>query len=309
MKPDSTTRIVMLGVAALFAALALLMLSSEAVSEGALVVVIVSYVFWYLAFRMPRQSGHDTRTAKRDIGYVPLLGVASDTQGHTLERYYFRLMGNIEINWQHFQQDHRRTEIAIHNVLQSLEKAMTIARSTELLAGNAMLSAATCGEVGRGFVSVSRDLIGISEQSLQDLQRLRQLLRGLGLELTHFQGIAEPPLDFWLVSSAGMPVSELVKLRTEVTRCQQELQVLSEHYGRAPKQDVRWLQLRDAVKRLLNELINTLFQLELHIQDVLSDMRLLKLAEGTATREQIVEIKDRFQATRDAGGLPQKFMS
>src|SRR5690606_27337379 len=165
-----------------------------------------------------------------------------------------------------------------------------------MMAVNAMVSAASCGEVGRGFVSVSQDLIDISERSGHDLEKLRQLVRTLGAGLGRHALLLEQPLDFWMVSSAGLPVAELVKLRSEIDSCHKQLRFLSEHYRNSPQLDVRWLQLVDAVKRLLNELINTLYQLELHLDDVLSDMRLLKLAESPGATRQIVEIKDRMHS-------------
>jgi len=168
------------------------------------------------------------------------------------------------------------------------------------------MTAADCGEVGRGFVSVSRDLIGISQQSREDLGRLRRMVRAFMVELNHCQPLVEHPLAYWMVSSAGLPLNELVKLRTEVDRVQRELNRIGERYLRARQADVRWLQLGDAVRRLLSELLNTLYQLELHLQDVLSDMRLLQLSHGKV--RQFVEIKDRMPDPAATAEPPQKFM-
>ena len=133
-------------------------------------------------------------------------------------------------------------------------------------------------------------------------------MASLSQDLVRLEVLLEHPLDFWIVSSAGLPVQELVKVRAELEHSQNQLRSLGDRYRRAPQLDVRWLQLGDAVKRLLNELTNTLFQLELHLDDVISDMRLLKLAEGSGSGQQIVEIKDRNHFNREPGWLTQKFI-
>ena len=126
------------------------------------------------------------------------------------------------------------------------------------------------------------------------------------MELGRSRALVEYPLDYWLVSTAGLPVADLVNLRTETHQLQQVLGTLSDRYRRRGSADVRWLQLGDAVKRLLAELTNTLYQLELHLQDVLPDMRLLQL--NPQMRQQIVEIKDRMQVSGGKEVATQKFI-
>lgn len=302
---DLHSRKALIAVATCISLLVLALLYFEGASPGAIIFTAAAFLLWFLAARI---------AADQLESLLPQLQVPDDTQLHlvtevpsqSINHYYARLFASLEFGWGRFQHDHDHTRHSLHNVERSLERAIDIAESTGLLASNAMMSAAQCGEVGRGFVSVSRDLIGIGEQSREDLGRLRRMVRGFIVELGYCQLLVEHPLEFWLVSKAGLPVTELVKLRTEVGRFQRELNLIGERYRRAAQVDVRWLQLGDAVKRLLSELLNTLYQLELHLQDVLSDMRLLQLSHGM--NRQIVEIKDRMQVQTASGEPPQKFM-
>lgn len=303
MQTDLFTRLVLCAVAGLFSLLVLVILHAEGVSSG-LLLVLLSSALWYLAVWVtrPRPVTRHLRPG------IPVLYPVGEPAPEPLQHYLMRLLGNLDQCWHAFRQHFQHTEKSLHNVAASLDKALNMAQNTGMLATNVMMAAATCGETGRGFASVSQDLVDISERSNADLLRLRQLVQGLAHELTQLGTLLEHPLDFWIVTSAGLPLAELVKVRSSLETTQQQLRTLAERYRRSPQLDVRWLQLGDAVKRLLNELINTLFQLELHLDDVLSDMRLLKLAEGSDPAQQIVEIKDRIHSNREPGGPVQKFI-
>jgi len=303
---DVHSRKALMAVAGCGSLLVLLLLHFEGVSAGALILVGATFALWFVAARMALHPLNGMESELEIPAQESTLHLVQDTPPFSIDHYYVRLFANLEFGWARFQHDHDHALHAMHNVERSLNRAIDVAESTGLLAGNAMMAAAQCGEVGRGFVSVSRDLIGIGEQSTEDLGRLRRMVRSFVAELHYCQALVENPLEFWLVSSAGLPVTELVKLRTEIERFQRELNLIGDRYRRAAQADVRWLQLGDAVKRLLSELINTLYQLELHLQYVLSDMRLLQLSHGMS--QQIVEIKDRLQVQTAAGEPPQKFM-
>lgn len=300
---DLHARKALTAVALCSSVLVLLLLHFEGTSIGAIIMAVITYLLWLLAARITLRT--EAAIADVTAPEPSLLRSVPASVEHSLDHYYARLLANLEFGWARFQHDHSHGLRALHNVERSLDRAIDIAESTGLLASNAMISAAHCGEVGRGFVSVSRDLIGISEQSREDLGRLRRMVRSFVAELSYCRLLVEHPLEFWMVSSAGLPVAELVKLRTEVERFQRELNLVGDRYRRAQQADVRWLQLGDAIRRLLSELINTLYQLELHLQDVLSDMRLLQLSHGKA--RQIVEIKDRMSGQTGTGESPQKF--
>ncbi len=304
---DIHSRKALMMIAGCGSVLVLILLYFEDVSPGALVLVGAIFLLWFvtarIAWRPPLAPDNIPLAAQPQESTLHLV---QDSSPFGIDHYYVRLFDNLDFGWIRLQYDHDHTLHAMHNVERSLDRAIDIAESTGLLAGNAMMTAAECGEVGRGFVSVSRDLLSLGEQSAEDLGRLRRMVRSFIVELHYCQALVENPLTFWLVSSAGLPVTELVKLRTEVERFQRELNLLGERYRRTAQADVRWLQLGDAVKRLIGELINSLYQLELHLQDVLSDMRLLQLSHGMG--QQIVEIKDRLTTQTTAGEPPQKFL-
>lgn len=285
--------------------LVMILLYVEGISPGGQVLTLATYLLWWAGVRMLNRgdSNSSEDAGAEDRITQPRM---TDIPAQPLDHFYARMFANLEFGWARLQQDHEHALTALHNVDRSLGKALDLVHSTGLLAANAMINAAECGEVGRGFVTVSRDLAQISVQSQEDLGYLRNRIRQFVAELGRQQLLVEHPLAFWLVSRAGLPITDLVKLRTATRLFQHELNRLNERYRRTPQADVRWLQLGDAVKRLLSELINTLYQLELHLQDVLSDMRLLQLGQGT--RQQIVEIKDRIEVFAGRDGAPQKFM-
>lgn len=313
MSSDQRKRVILATLAGASSLLVLFLLHGEGTSTGVLLLVIASGVLWSLALRLAGRlqgTSHPSHDPLRIRQFgAPRLAAAADPSPDPLGHYFNHLLGSLEQTWLVFRKHYRHTEKSLHNVTISLDKAMELSRDTGLLAANAKVASASCGEIGRGFVTVSQDLIDISERSGDDLLRLRHLVSSLAGELERLGTLVEHPLEFWVVSSAGLPVRELINLRSGIAISQHELRALAERYRRSPRQDVRWLQLGDAIKRLLNELINTLFQLELHLDDVLSDMRLLKLAEGPGSWQQIVEIKDRLHSTREPGGLPQKIIS
>ncbi|MEZ5509254.1 MAG: hypothetical protein R3F47_05055 [Gammaproteobacteria bacterium] len=290
-------------VAVTCSVLVLIMLHMEGLGLAGMLATLGAFVLWWVGAGLSARGY--AAPGQADSRALRLAGVVEPAR-YGLEQFYARLIANVEYGWSRFQQDYQHALIALHNVDRSLEKALDIARSTGLLAANAVVNAAQTGEIGRGFVSVSRDMIGISEQSEADLALLKRKLDQYLTELARCRTLVEYPLDYWLVSSVGLPVVDLVNLRTETHRLQQALVTLADRYRRSGSADVRWLQLGDAVKRLLSELTNTLYQLELHLQDVLSDMRLLQL--NPQMRQQIVEIKDRMQASGGREVATQKFI-
>lgn len=285
--------------------LILIMLHIEGLGIGGLMATFAVFVLWWIGAHLGVR-GHAAPAQPESPSRRNHMTSLSAGGRLTLDHFHARLLANLEYGWGRFQQDYLHTLSALHSVDRSLEKAQDIARSTGLLAANAMVNAAQCGEIGRGFVSVSRDMIGISEQSETDLDQLRSRLGLYRTELGHHQALIEYPLEYWLVSRAGLPTAELINLHAETRQLQQLLGQMSDRYRCTGTADVRWLQLGDAVRRLLAELTNTLYQLELHLQDVLSDMRLLQLSP--VPRQQIVEIKDRMQVAGGRDGVAQKFI-
>lgn len=302
MRPEWLPRTLIV-IAAGFSLAVMLLLKMQGLSAGPLLLVAVSSLIWGLALWLSRLTG------QRRIRMVPLSLVIEPLPiADPLSQYFDRLLGSLDQSWHLFRKHFRHTQQSLHNVQTSLARAVALSRNTGMLAVNAMMTAAGCGEVGRGFVTVSQDLIDISERSEIDLQRLQGWVRGLNQDLAQLEPLLDQPAEFWVVTRAGLPLDELMQVRARLAVSQQNVRTLAERYRRTPQLDVRWLQLGDAVKRLLSELTNTLFQLELNLDDVLSDMRLLRLAEGSASGQQIVEIKDRIHSAHKPGGHTQKII-
>lgn len=290
-------------VAVTCSVLVLIMLHMEGLGWVGMLATACTFVCWWLGASLSTRGCAVPDQA--ETGVFPRATIVASGR-YCIEQFYARLIANVECAWNRFQQDYQHALIVLHNVDRSLDKALGVACSTGLLAANAMASAGQAGEIGRGFVSVSRDMIGIGERSEADLGVLKRKLGQYLTTLSLCRTLVECPLDYWFISAMGLPVSDLAKLRSETHELQQVLGTLADRYRGTGRADVRWLQLGDAMKRLLSELANTLYQLELHLQDVLSDMHLLQL--NPSIRQQVVEIKDRMQAAGGWEGTAQKFI-
>ena len=269
--------------AILFSVAVLIVLRLNEVPIHLAFLIILSYFFWFVAVQVR--------------AFAPMVSQPNDDSDHpefepnSLEKNYFNaLHQSLERNWTMFENDYQHCAGTLKNTHGALSQAIDAAGSTGMLALNAMLAATKTGEVGRGFVTVSKDLVGISEQSIADLNKLKQIVNKADLSLQAMQASVGTNLDEFVTNSASFPTRGMEKLTMQLQECQDGLRQLSDRYQKNLKSDVRWLQMGDAVRRLLNELINTLYQLELRLNDVLSDMRLMKLS-GNLNSEQLLEIK------------------
>lgn len=253
----------------------------------ALIAVITCFL-WFGAYKL---RGHEPLLSEQPVP-DPIEGTTADTS-LPIERYYARLIDSMDKNWLLCDTDLDQAQSTLRNVHHALIEAIDTAKSTGMLALNSMIAATNTGEVGRGFVTVSRDLVSISEQSGRDLQQMKIVVAGAQQRLLKTRNVLDEP---WLKCLSGQGehrVADLVESITCAQGAQEELRRIAERYQRSSKSDVRWLQLGDAVRRLLNELINVLYQFELRMTDVISDLRLVKLSSIT-TEKQLVEFKGRF---------------
>lgn len=282
-------------LALIFSFTTLVMLQRSGGNSGLLAIGLISYLFWLLVWA----TGNTATGFKAPVSPSGYLRFDSGAQ-QDIGQYYHRLAIHLGIGWPRFQRDHGRVRHSLHSVDQALDRAIDLAQTTGLLAGNTLTTAAHSGETGRGFALASQKLMDISQQSGEDLTQLRRLTRSFLAELNHCQTLAETPLTHYVEAGSALPVAELVNLHAGTIRFQAELKRISDHYPRSRQADVRWLQVGDAVRRLVAQLADPLSRLELHLQDVLSDMYLLQMnQEGT---RQMVEMKDRMPAHENAGG-------
>lgn len=278
----------MLYVLAWMTSLALLVLLriEDAPAYVAMLAVATCFL-WYGAYRMnsnPHPSVDDSALSESSAG--------SDFH-RPHEHYFQRLLGSLEKNWLLCDTDLDQARSTLRNVRHALIDAIDTAKSTGMLALNSMVAAANTGEVGRGFVTVSKDLVSISDQSGHDLARMKEVIAMAEVHLSQTRKLLDVPLVHYVYEPDPAALAELTAAIAGIQVGQEELRRIAERYQRNSKSDVRWLQLGDAVRRLLNEVINVLYQFELRLIDVISDMRLLMLS-GTLPEEQLVEFKGRF---------------
>ncbi|RLT92557.1 hypothetical protein [Ketobacter sp.] len=261
------------------------------------VLAVVSFLCWYGAYHLAAGNAPGSELPVADSTHEP----AYDQNG-SVDRYFAHLIDNLQKNWMLCDTDLDHAQSTLRNVHHALLEAIETAKSTGMLALNSMASAANTGEVGRGFVTVSRDLVAISEQSGRDLEKMREIVARTEQRLLRTRRILSAPMANCLESGGGSSISELVVSIANIQGAQEELRVIAERYQRNNKSDVRWLQLGDAVRRLLNEVINVLYQFELRLTDVISDLRLARLS-GTLSENQLLEIKGGFSSDRGAEGM------
>ncbi|MVF12847.1 hypothetical protein FT643_11915 [Ketobacter sp. MCCC 1A13808] len=221
--------------------------------------------------------------------------------------YFERLTTSLLHNWSLFKADYAYCEATIKSGSKTVEQAMDMATNTGLLAINSMFEAAKTGDIGKGFVTVSQDLVAISKRSAQDIEKLKNIVSRLGNKLDSCHLAVAQPIEDYRLDPDCFPLASMEDLLLDIRIGQKDLTDLAERHRRNPKLDVRWLQLGDAVRRLLNELTNALYQLEVRLEDVLTDMRLVRLS-GTLDSEQVSEINGRVEGKRAMVDHSEKIM-
>ncbi len=216
-----------------------------------------------------------------------------------VEKYYFRLLVSLNESTRMLTAHITNTLTMLGRMDDRVDQASDFAKNTELLAINAMVSAVRCGEVGRGFVSVSKDLVGISERAEHDLLRLSNLIQGLTSSLSNVDFLPKNAALSWIEAELGdiseYPLTSVRcgALHASVTACLTILDELHQTYESTSQLDVRWLQLGEAIRRVISGLRDTLQSL-LHIAgNLTADVQLLSLAEHL-DRKQLVEIHEGF---------------
>ena len=216
-----------------------------------------------------------------------------------VEKYYFRLLVSLNESTRMLTAHITNTLTMLGRMDDRVDQAGDFAKNTELLAVNAMMSAVRCGEVGRGFVSVSKDLVGISERAEHDLLRLSNLIQGLTSSLSNVDFLPENAALSWIeaelddISEYSLTSVRCGALHASVEACLKILDDLHLTYESTSQLDVRWLQLGEAIRRVISGLRDTLQSL-LHIAgNLTADVQLLSLAEHL-DRQQLVEIHEGF---------------
>lgn len=254
-----------------------------------MVLVLSSYVLW--CFALLSRGGKPVEEDRVESG------TATSPASQPEREYYENLFAHLQRNWMLLNADFVHCEAALKTARKTVEKSMDSATSTGLLAINSMFEAARTGDIGKGFVMVSKDLVAISDQSQTDIDKIKLTISKLSNAIENCMPALALPLETYQRKPATFPMKALEDLHTHIRLGQRDLANLGERYRRNPKLDVRWLQLGDAVRRLLNELTNVLYQMEIRLDDVLTDMRLMRLSV-TLDNELVREINSRLEEKR-----------
>lgn len=285
--------------------------ANENLSRDIVIYVALTYFVWIVstwwALQVPRRSQANTvKSADYDNQQKSVLGSLSE-----VEKYFVRLLRSLDLSADalHFTLETARHTVA--NMHAGVVRAHELAKNTGLLASNAMISASSCGEVGRGFVSVSRDLVKISERSEKDLIRLESLLDGIVALLGSVQFVGAEPGFCWLEAQlAGTAPDEalpqLEALLVRLQGCQEVLLEISAHYDTTSQLDVRWLQLGEAIKRVINELNRALDALSESAENFAKEMRILQISDKLC-ETQLLEIKEGLTKTEQYGKNFEEF--
>ncbi|MDX1695226.1 MAG: hypothetical protein R3208_15780 [Ketobacteraceae bacterium] len=274
---------------------------NENLPRDILVYVALTYFVWLVAawwaHELPYRSQANTvKSADYDDKEKSALGSMSE-----VEKYFVRLLHCLDQAAESLRYSLHYTRETTENMHVGVVRAHELAKNTGLLATNAMISASSCGEVGRGFVSVSKDLVKISERSEQDLVQLESLLKGV-VSLLKSTGFLTPDPGFqWLDAqlagrSTSATLAELETLLIRLHGYQEILSEISDHYATTSQLDVRWLQLGEAIKRVINELNRALDGLTESAESFAKEMRILQISDKLS-ETQLLEIKEGLTKT------------
>lgn len=203
--------------------------------------------------------------------------------------YHGRLLG--ELQQRHVSFESRRAHVSqvFLTMSRQLAKAVDLSRSTGLLAANAMMAATRCGEVGRGFVTVSKELSGISDTAEQDLQTLYLMVTRLQARLSHATPLLEGTPDSWLASPTRIRhcVDGIHELHDVLSLAAGSVQQMLQRYQDEARMDVRWLQLGDSVRRVLLEIGDNLSALAEDMNRIVATARILALSQPLTAPQRI----------------------
>jgi hypothetical protein len=271
---------------------------------------IVAGVPWYLILLIAGSYGVWMITAyrryHRAVRWVAEARLISEEESvmerrhfSDVEKYYFRLLISMNESTRMLAAHITNTLVILGRMDDRVDQAGDFAKNTELLAVNAMMSAVRCGEVGRGFVSVSKDLVGISKRAEHDLLRLSNLIQGLTSNLSTVGFLPENAALSWIeLELEGNSEYPLTSVRcgafhASVAACLRILDELHQAYESTSQLDVRWLQLGEAIRRVVTGLRDTLQSLLHIVENLTADVQLLSLTEHL-DRQQLVEIHEGF---------------
>ncbi|MCG8669183.1 MAG: hypothetical protein MI867_07190 [Pseudomonadales bacterium] len=283
------------------AALLIYLFLDDKLPKEVLVYVGLTYFAWLAAAWWAhehrfRVTGNTIKSADFDQQEKKLLSSMSE-----VEKYYVRLLHGLNEAAEMVEYSLKSAQQTTQRMHDGVTRAHELAKNTGLLAANAMMSASACGEVGRGFVSVSKDLVKISERSEKDLVRLDSLLGSVSNLLSSVSFVEQHPGLHWIDQQlagkeTGGILIDLEELLIHLHGYQTTLGEISDNYETASQLDVRWLQLGEAIKRVINELNLSLLALTESSEKFAKEMRILQISDKLC-ETQLLEIKESLMKT------------
>ena len=232
---------------------------------GLLLVVAVSYVIWFvvlIGLRGSTLEQEEQMFLDNELEHAYL---------QTLSESFCR-------NLQRLQGDFRQTLTLLDRSSLAVEQAESLAASTELAAANAIISASGTGELGRGFVSVAKDMVDLGKVSKDDINVLTKCLNEAhGLLNNHLVDLGQAPETFFK-NKNQLQAFELTGFIGQLKQIQDRLQALEHKYRGLNQYDVRWSQLHDSICNLVKHLAGALFKLEVSACEFLADFSLVNLS-------------------------------
>jgi len=263
-----------------------------------IMLIAASYCVWFVsAYRRHRHiEQHSLVKSSLNENQEKIMAERDFSE---IDKYFFRLLISLNETTRKLTAHITTTLTLLDQMGDKVKQATDLAKNTELLAGNALMSATRCGEIGRGFVSVSKDIVGVSERAEQDLIRLLGLIQGLVENLSSVDFLPDNPALSWIEVELGdssdflLTNEQCFVFTKKLSGCLRMLDELHEKYESTSQIDVRWLQLGESVRRLITKLRDALQSLQNIAQHLSSDVQLLSLSEGL-NRHQLVEIHKGF---------------
>ena len=285
------------GLAISLSVIAIIGCAYGAVSLNLLYLIASSYVAWF--FIGYQQWNIASGIVSKSCPMIDRSDGETEGVFSNENRYFFRLLMGVDESSQKLAVSVTNTRQLLERMDKNVRQAQDLAKNTKLLAVNAMVSAVRCGNVGRGFVSVTKDMAGISDQAKNDLLRLSRLIQRLDSNLSSVDFLPESAALTWLQVELGrcqgysLTVERCLSLQGSVTSCADVLDELYCKYESTSQLDVRWLQLGEVIRRIVYNLRDIIKSLLSFVGIMIANVRLLNLSEGI-DRKQLLKIQKGF---------------
>ncbi|CBL46757.1 Hypothetical protein HDN1F_31740 [gamma proteobacterium HdN1] len=278
-------------------AFALISLWQKSFDGELLAVIVLCFVAWgATGLALGKKAG---AALNADARSEPLLWRTAELPA-PLIRYYIRLLGDWQTCCWAFTQQSDAASASFRRVTYHLERAVALAQSTGLFAANTSLVAGSCGEVGRSFVGVSKNIGLLSQRSEYSLQKLLRLVNLLLARVENTPMPDEQLARAWLEASQmrvphTFSPEPLLLLNAGLATATLSLEAMRDVLQDERGTDLRSFQLNETLNSVLEELIDHVFNLKQGIACIMANWRILS-AFQPLEECQLAEIKKYFDS-------------